>query len=143
MTLHIQRTHGLTRVRPDVLQQTVLLGQSVDRVVSLTSGSDVAGQGVGGVRTSNGSALSIDVGDVDLDGSVVLSLDDSVRSRTLSWHVQFDLTVSKWFWFDDGKTLTSRISRRFLGSLKWFALEFTDSIAHYEALKHVISYLGG
>jgi len=25
---------------------------------------------------------------------VVLGLDDSVRSRTLSWHVQFDLIVS-------------------------------------------------
>lgn len=100
MTLHIQRTHGLTRVRPDVLQQTVLLGQSVDGVVTLTSGSDVTRQGVAGVGTSNGSALVVNVGNVDLDRSVVLGLDDSVGSRTLSWHVQFDLTVSTLFLVD-------------------------------------------
>lgn len=90
MTLDIHLL-SLTGVRPDVLQQTSLLGQSVHGVVSLTSGSDVAGQGEGGVVTWDGSALSIDVSDVDLDGSVVLGLDDSVGSRTLSWHVQFDL----------------------------------------------------
>lgn len=28
---------------------------------------------------------------------MVLGLDDSVGSRTLSWHVQFDLAVSKGF----------------------------------------------
>lgn len=88
MTLDIH----LTGVRPHVLQQTVLLGQSVQRVITLTSGSDVAGQGVGGVGASDSSALLVNVGDVDLDGGVVLGLDDSVGSRTLSWNVQFNLT---------------------------------------------------
>lgn len=87
----------LTGVRPDVLQQTVLLSQSVQRVISFTSGSDVTAQGVGGVGTGNGSSLLVDVGNVDLNRGVVLGLDDSVRSRALSWHVQFDLLVSIWF----------------------------------------------
>lgn len=84
--------HILTGVRPDVLQQTVLLSQSVQRVVSLTSGSDVTRQSVGG-NLGGSSSLSVNVGNVDLDRGVVLGLDDSVRSRALSWDVQFHLML--------------------------------------------------
>lgn len=80
----------LTGVRPDVLQQTVLLSQSVQRVVSLTSGSDVTAQGVGS-NLRGSSTLFVKVGDVDLDRGVVFSLNHSVRSRALSWDVQFHL----------------------------------------------------
>lgn len=80
----------LTGVRPDVLQQAVVLGQSVQRVVSLTSASDVTAQSVGGVGTSNGSSFLIDVGNVDLDRSMVLGLDDSVSGRALSGNVEFN-----------------------------------------------------
>lgn len=79
--------HCLTGVVPDVLQQTVLLCQSVQGVVSLTSTSDVAAQGVGGVRTGNGSTLRINVRDVDLNRGMVLGLDDSVSGRALSGNV--------------------------------------------------------
>lgn len=83
----------LTGVRPDVLEQTVSLGESVQRVVSLTTGSDVTAKSVGGEVVWNGTALLVDVDDVKLDGSVVLSLDDSVGGRALSWNVQFDLKL--------------------------------------------------
>ena len=74
------------------------MGQTVQRVVGFTSGSDVAGQSVGDELTWDGTALLVNLGDVDLDGSVVLGLDNSVGGRTLSWNVQFDLQrVSKQF----------------------------------------------
>lgn len=81
----------LSGVRPDVLEDTVLLGQSVERVISLGSRSDVTGQSVGDVVTGNGSASLVDLGDVDLDGGVVISLDDSVSGRALSGNVKLDL----------------------------------------------------
>lgn len=86
-THRIYSAYCLTGVVPDVLQQTVLLGQSVQGVVSLTSTSNVAAQGVGGVGTGNGSALGVNVRDVDLDRCVVLGLDDSVSGRALSGNV--------------------------------------------------------
>lgn len=89
MSLFINTT--LTGVRPDVLEQTVSLGQSVQRVVSLTTGSNVTGKSVGGEGVWNSTALLVNVDNVELDGSVVLSLDDSVGGRALSWNVQFDL----------------------------------------------------
>lgn len=85
------RPYSLTGVRPDVLQQTILLSQSVQRVVSFTSGSDITGQSVGGVGTLNSSTVFVNVSNVDLNRSMVLSLDDSVGGRTLSWDVQFHL----------------------------------------------------
>lgn len=97
ITFLLLKHTNLTGVRPDVLQQTVLLSQSVQGVVSLTSTSDVTAQSVGGGGTSNGSALLIDVGDVDLDRSVVLGLDNSVGGRALSWDVQFNLKMLVWF----------------------------------------------
>lgn len=81
----------LTGVRPDVLQQTIVLSQTVQGVVALTSGSDVTGQSVSDVLTWDGTAFLIDLGNVDLDRGVVLGLDNSVGSRTLSWNVKFDL----------------------------------------------------
>lgn len=77
----------LTRVRPDIVDQTVLLGQSVDLVVSLTSGSNETGQCVQGVGVWDSSTFFVDISDCNLDRCMVLSLDDSVGSRTLSWNV--------------------------------------------------------
>lgn len=81
----------LTGVRPDVLQQTVVLSQTVQGVVTLTSGSDVAGQSVSDVFTWDGTALFVNLSNVDLNRGVVLGLDNSVGGRTLSWNVKFDL----------------------------------------------------
>ena len=77
----------LTGVRPDVLQQTVVLSQSVQRVVRFTSSSDVTGQSVSDVFTWDSSTFFINLSDVDLNGSVILGLDNAVSSRTLSWNV--------------------------------------------------------
>ena len=86
----------LTRVRPDVLQQTVVLSKSVQGVISLTSGSNVTGKSVSDVLTWDSVAILIDLGDVDLDRGVVLSLDDSVGSRALSWNVKLDLDTKSY-----------------------------------------------
>jgi hypothetical protein len=58
---------------PDVLQETVLLGKTVDGVVRLALRADKSGESI-----SNGlagvAAVLIDLADGDLDGSVVLGL---------------------------------------------------------------------
>lgn len=90
MTGSIQ-VQNLSRVRPDVLEDSVLLSESVQRVVSLGSRSDVTGQSVGDVVTGDGSASLVDLGDVDLDRRVVISLDDSVSGRALSGNVKLNL----------------------------------------------------
>lgn len=82
---------SLTAVREDVLQQTVGLSQSVERVIGLTSGSNVTREDVSLVVTRDSTAILINVGNVDLDRGVVLSLDESVGSRTLARNVKFDL----------------------------------------------------
>ena len=83
----------LTGVRPDVFQQTVVLSQTVQRVIGFPSRSNVTRQSVGNVFAWDGTTFFIDLSDVDLDGGVVLGLDDSVGSRTLSWNVKFDLMI--------------------------------------------------
>ena len=77
----------LTGVRPNVLQQTIVLSQTVQRVIGFTSGSNVTGQSVSDVFTWNGAAFFINLGNVDLNRSVVIGFDDSVGSRTLSWNI--------------------------------------------------------
>ncbi|KAH3662289.1 hypothetical protein OGAPHI_005539 [Ogataea philodendri] len=88
-------TFCLTGVRPDVLEQTILLSKSVQGVISLTSSSDVSTQSVGGVRAWDSSSFLVNIGNVDLDRSVVLGFDDSVSGRALSWNVQFNLPGEK------------------------------------------------
>lgn len=68
---------------PDVLQQTVALGQSVERVVALAHGADEAAHGVDLVLAGV-SAVLIDLSDGDLDGPVVLRLDDAVGGAALA-----------------------------------------------------------
>ena len=77
----------LTRVRPNVFQQTIVLSQTVQRVIGFTSGSNVTGQSVGDVFTWDGTAFFINLGNVDLNRSVVIGFDDSVGCRTLSWNI--------------------------------------------------------
>lgn len=84
-------THNLAGVREDVLEDTVSLSKSVQGVVSLTAGADVARKDVSGVVTSNGTAILVNVGNVDLNGSMVLGLDDTVSGRALAGNVKFNL----------------------------------------------------
>ena len=62
-----------------VIPLTTLLGSdTVDGVVRVTLGSDSAADGNGGGLTLDGLSIGVDVGDLDLDGSVVLSRDETV-----------------------------------------------------------------
>lgn len=83
-----KKTKGnLTGVRPDVFQQTIGLGQSVQRVIGFTFGSDVTTQSISDVFTWNGSTFFVNFSNVDLNRSVIFSFDDSVGGRTFSWNV--------------------------------------------------------
>ena len=86
---HIRtRRNGLyTLAGPDILQQTVALRQAVHGVVALAHGSDEAAEGVDMVLSLDGTAVLVNLGDGDLDGSVVLGLDDTVGRRALSGDV--------------------------------------------------------
>lgn len=58
---------------------TTLLGSdTVDRVVRVTLGSDSAADGNGGGLTLDGLSIGVNVGDLDLNGSMVLSRDETV-----------------------------------------------------------------
>jgi len=77
-----------------------LLSQSVQRVVSLTSGSNVTGESESGVVSSDGTSFLINVSNVNLNGGVVFSLDNSVGGRALAWNVKFNLEMLVFFELD-------------------------------------------
>lgn len=58
--------------------------QSVHGVVALAHGADKAGQGVDVVLSGDGTAVLVDLGDGDLDGTVILGLDDAVGGAALA-----------------------------------------------------------
>jgi hypothetical protein len=68
---------------PDALQETITLCQSVEGVVALAHRADEAAEGVDLVLAGV-SAVLVDLSDGDLDGSVVLGLDDAVRCAALA-----------------------------------------------------------
>ena len=57
---------------------SVLLCQSVDAVIGLAHSADGSADGIGLVRASHSSGRLVDVGEVELDRSVILCSDDSV-----------------------------------------------------------------
>lgn len=65
---------------PDRLEEAVLLCEPVEAVVALAHGADEAAEGVDLV-VAGVAAVLIDLADADLDGSVVLGLDDASGSR--------------------------------------------------------------
>jgi hypothetical protein len=71
---------------PDVLQETVTLSKTVKGVVSLTHGANESAESVVDGLSGVTSVL-VDLSDGDLDGSVVLSLDDAVGRRALAGDV--------------------------------------------------------
>ena len=79
------RLHPLSA--PDVLDDAVPLGEAVHGVVGLAHGADEAAEGVGVVLAGDGAAVLVDFGDVDLDGAVVLGLDDAVGGAALAGDV--------------------------------------------------------
>lgn len=98
---------------PDGLDETITLSQSVQRVVGLTHGTDEAAQGVDMVLSGDGTAVLVNLGDGDLDGAVVLGLDDAVGSAALARDVtgRTRISISAFLQQDIVKVLTGRRSR--------------------------------
>ena len=65
---------------PDALEEAVLLCQPVQAVVALAHGADEAAEGVDLVVTGVAAVL-VNLANTDLDGSVVLGLDDASGGR--------------------------------------------------------------
>lgn len=74
--------------KAELILTTLLLGKTVERVVTLTELADEAGQGEVGGLAGDHATVGIDVSDGDLDGSVVLGLDDAASGGALSGHVK-------------------------------------------------------
>lgn len=68
----------------DTLEEAVPLCQSVQRVVALPLRANETAQRVDVVVSGNGTAVIRDLCDRNLDGSVILRLDNPVRSATFS-----------------------------------------------------------
>lgn len=83
----------LSLAAPDALQQAVPLRQAVHRVVALAHRSHEAAQGVDVVLAGNGAAVLVDLGDRNLDGAVVLGLDDAVGGAALARDVAAETEV--------------------------------------------------
>lgn len=69
---------------PDALQETITLCQSVEGVVALAHGADETAESVDLVLAGV-SAVLVDLSNGDLDGGVVLGLDDAVGGAALAW----------------------------------------------------------
>lgn len=83
----IPTRRNLSLGAPDALQQTVSLRQSVQGVIALAHGTDEAAQGVDVVLAGDRAAVLVDLGDGNLDGTVVLGLDDPVGGAALAGDV--------------------------------------------------------
>lgn len=71
---------------PDVLDVTITLSEAVDAVVRLAHGADEAAESVGLVLAGVATVL-VNLCDGDLDGTVVLGLDDAVGCAALAGDV--------------------------------------------------------
>ena len=74
----------LAHAAPDVLDQTVALGQPVERVVALAHRPDEAAERVDVVLAGDRAAVLVNRRDRDLDRGVVLGLDDAVGGAALA-----------------------------------------------------------
>lgn len=79
-------TH-LSLCAPDALDQTITLSQAVQRIVRLAHGTDEAAKGVDVVLAGDSAARLVNLGDRDLNGGVVLGLNDAVGGRALAGDV--------------------------------------------------------
>jgi hypothetical protein len=76
---------------PNILQQTISLCQSVQRIVALPHRSYEAAEGID-LALACESTVLINLSHGDLDGCVVLSLDDAVGGAALAGDVTEDLS---------------------------------------------------
>lgn len=63
-------------------------GKTVERVVGFTGSTDGTRDGIGLGLALDDSSVGINIGNVDLDGSMILGIDESAGSRALSRDVQ-------------------------------------------------------
>jgi hypothetical protein len=77
---------SLAASAPDILQQTISLCQSVQGIIGLSHRANETAKSIDLALTSESTVL-IDLSNGDLDGCVILGLDDSVGSAALSWDV--------------------------------------------------------
>lgn len=61
--------------------QTVLFGQTDYAVIGFTHTTDFTTDGIGLGTIGHAASFGVNIDDVDLNGSVILSVDDSVGSR--------------------------------------------------------------
>jgi hypothetical protein len=71
---------------PDVLEVAIALGQAVEGVIALAAGTDEAAKSVGLVLAGVAAVL-VNLADGELDGGVVVGLDDAVGGAALAGHV--------------------------------------------------------
>jgi hypothetical protein len=76
--LHIPK--HLPRRAPDVLEEAVLLCEPVQAVVALAHGADETADGVG-LGLAGVAAVLVNLGDADLDGTMILGPDDATGGR--------------------------------------------------------------
>jgi hypothetical protein len=88
--LSIPSCRDLSLGRPDVLEETVTLSESVQSIVALAHGADETGESVDNVLALDRPAVLVDLGDGDLARTVVLGLDDAARRRALAGDVKID-----------------------------------------------------
>jgi len=85
------RQHLSRNQNNETLVLTSLLGsQSVDRVVGLSVSPDLSDESDGKSSGLDGNSRSINVSDGDLDGSVVLGVDESSSGGALSGDVKIN-----------------------------------------------------
>ena len=93
---HLLQSSDLTLAggSPDVLQVSVTLSEAVEGVITLTTGTDETAQSVGVVLAGVATVL-VNLADGDLDGGVVVGLDDAVGGAALAGHVAV-VDISTW-----------------------------------------------
>lgn len=87
-------THRLSDGVPDVLEEAIALGQTVQRIVALAHGPYESAEGIDVVLALDGAAVLVNLGDRDLNRGVVLGLDDAVRGAALARDVTVNVRVS-------------------------------------------------
>lgn len=81
------KVHCLSLAAPDALNEAITLSETVEGIVALTHGTDETAEGVDVVLALNSATVLVNLGDGDLDRSVVLGLDDAVGGAALAGDV--------------------------------------------------------
>jgi len=87
-TVQIQKQETKLKL---LVQDSVLLGQPVNAVVALPHPADGSTDGVGLEGASHTTGRLVNLGQVDLDGSVVLGRQDPVAGGALPWDVHVNI----------------------------------------------------